>query len=76
LAAKNDHLVAKRTSGGPEFVFGQGRAGLFTPGIIKGMAPEDALALDRDRLARGSFTLEGWVLAEKDLVDELDTDGF
>ena len=40
------------------------------------MAPEDALALDRDRLARGSFTLEAWVLAEKDLVDELDTDGF
>ena len=40
------------------------------------MAPEDVLALDRDRLARGSFTLEAWVLAQKDLVNEFDTDGF
>ena len=40
------------------------------------MVREHGLALDRDKLARGSLTLDVWVLAEKDLVNEFDTDGF
>jgi hypothetical protein len=46
----------------------------FTPGITKTMVREHAFALYRDKLGHDqSLTLEDWVLAEKDLVKDLDT---
>jgi hypothetical protein len=46
----------------------------FTPGITKTMVREHAFALYRDKLAHDqSLTLQDWVLAEKDLVKDLDT---
>jgi len=42
----------------------------FTPGLTKTMVRQHAYALYRDRLLRHSLTLEDWVLAEKDLVNE------
>ena len=47
----------------------------FTPGITKGMGRQHALELYRDRLPDHPLTLEDWVLAEKDLVNSLETDG-
>ena len=47
----------------------------FTPGITKGMVRQHALELFRDKLSHGSLTLEDWVLAEKDLVKDMETDG-
>lgn len=47
----------------------------FTPGITKGMVRQHAFELFRDKLSHGSLTLEDWVLAEKDLVHTLQTDG-
>ncbi|PYK61131.1 MAG: hypothetical protein DME21_09940 [Verrucomicrobia bacterium] len=47
----------------------------FTPGITKGMVRQHALELYRDRLPDHPLTLEDWVLAEKDLVNSLETDG-
>ena len=47
----------------------------FTPGVSKGMVREHAFKLFRDRLPQESLTLEDWVLAEKDLVQSLQTDG-
>jgi hypothetical protein len=46
----------------------------FTPGITKGMVRQHAYELFRDKLSRRSLTLEDWVLAEKDLVGDLETD--
>jgi hypothetical protein len=46
-----------------------------TPGITKGMVRQHAYELYRDKLAHGPLTLEDWVLAEKDLVQNLQTDG-
>jgi len=43
----------------------------FTPGITKAMVRQHAFELFRDKLSRRSLTLEDWVLAEKDLVGEL-----
>ncbi len=40
----------------------------FTPGMTKGMVREHAYHLYRDKLDRGSLTLQDWVMAEKDLV--------
>lgn len=46
-----------------------------TPGITKGMVRQRALELYRDRLLHESLTTEDWVLAEKDLVQSMETDG-
>lgn len=47
----------------------------FTPGITRGMVRQHAFELFRDKLPDHPLTLEDWVLAEKDLVDSLQTDG-
>ena len=47
----------------------------FTPGVTKGMVRQHALELFRDKLPSHPLTLEDWVLAEKDLVTSLETDG-
>ncbi len=47
----------------------------FTPGITRGMVRQHAFELFRDKLPDHPLTLEDWVLAEKDLVDSLETDG-
>lgn len=47
----------------------------FTPGITKEMVRQHAGRLYQDKLAHGgSLTLEDWVLAEKDLVRELESE--
>ena len=46
----------------------------FTPGITKAMVRQHAYALFRDKLPHRPLTLEDWVLAEKDLINELDAD--
>jgi hypothetical protein len=46
----------------------------FTPGITKAMVRQHAYALFRGKLPNRSLTLEDWVLAEKDLVNELDAE--
>lgn len=46
----------------------------FTPGITRAMVRQHAYELFRDRLPNRPLTLEDWVLAEKDLVGELETD--
>lgn len=45
-----------------------------TPGVTKGMVRQHAYELYRDKLDRGQLTLEDWVLAEKDLVQQLQTE--
>ena len=47
----------------------------FTPGISKGMVRQHAFELYRDKLPDHPLTIEDWVLAEKDLVTSLETDG-
>jgi hypothetical protein len=47
----------------------------FTPGISKGMVRQHAFELYRDKLPEHPLTIEDWVLAEKDLVNSLETDG-
>jgi hypothetical protein len=47
----------------------------FTPGITRGMVRQRAYELYRDKLPQEPLTLENWVLAEKDLVQTLETDG-
>ena len=47
----------------------------FTPGISKGMVRQRAFELYRDKLPDHPLTIEDWVLAEKDLVNSLETDG-
>lgn len=43
-----------------------------TKGVTKGMVRQHAFELYRDKLrAGGDLTLEDWVLAEKDLVKDL-----
>ncbi|MCD6337984.1 MAG: hypothetical protein J7M29_01185 [Verrucomicrobia bacterium] len=46
-----------------------------TPGVTKAMVREHAFRLYRDRLPHNPLTLEDWVLAEKDLVQKLQTEG-
>jgi hypothetical protein len=45
----------------------------FTPGLTKAMVRQHAFELYRDKLAHEPLTLEDWVLAEKDLVHEMET---
>ena len=48
----------------------------FTPGVTRTMVREHAFALYRDKLNHDQpLTLEDWVLAEKDLVKEMQTSG-
>jgi hypothetical protein len=47
----------------------------FTPGITRGMVRQHALEIYRNTLPDHPLTLEDWVLAEKDLVVSLETDG-
>jgi len=47
----------------------------FTPGVTKGMVRQHAFELFRDKLPDHPLTLQDWVLAEKDLVNSLETDG-
>ena len=47
----------------------------FTPGVTSGMVRQRAFELFRDTLSDRPLTLEDWVLAEKDLVNSLKTDG-
>ena len=47
----------------------------FTPGFSKGMVRQRAFELYRDKLPDHTLTIEDWVLAEKDLVNSLETDG-
>jgi hypothetical protein len=47
----------------------------FTPGITKGMVRQHAFELYRDKLPNEPLTLEDWVLAEKDLVQTMQTNG-
>ncbi len=46
----------------------------FTPGITKGMVRQHAYELYRDKLTRGQLSLQDWVLAEKDLVQSMQTE--
>ena len=43
-----------------------------TPGITSTMVRQHAYTLYRDKLPAHPLTLEDWVLAEKDLVHELE----
>ncbi len=47
----------------------------FTPGVTRGMVREHAYRLYRDKLPEHPLTLEDWVLAEKDLVATMETEG-
>ena len=47
----------------------------FTPGVTPGMVRQHAFSLYRDKLAHDKLTLEDWVLAEKDLVRTMESDG-
>lgn len=44
----------------------------FTPGVTKGMVRQHAYGMFRDKLPEHPLTLEDWVLAEKDLVTEME----
>lgn len=44
----------------------------FTPGVTKAMVRQHAYEMFRDKLPEHPLTLEDWVLAEKDLVNEMD----
>jgi len=46
----------------------------FTPGITRAMVRQHAYGLFRDRLPDHPLTLEDWVLAEKDLVNDLEAE--
>jgi hypothetical protein len=45
----------------------------FTPGVSKAMVRQHAFELFRDKLPDHPLTLEDWVLAEKDLVNSMET---
>ncbi len=47
----------------------------FTPGVTKAMVRQHAFELYRDKLNHGPLSLKDWVLAEKDLVTEMETGG-
>lgn len=47
----------------------------FTPGITKGMVRQHAYEMFRDKLPNHPLTLENWVIAEKDLVRSIESDG-
>lgn len=47
----------------------------FTPGITAGQVRQHAYELFRDKLDHDQLTIEDWVLAEKDLVQQMEADG-
>lgn len=53
----------------------RGQPAPVTPGITAGMVRQHALELYRDKVADHALTLNDWVLAEKDLVHSLESDG-
>ena len=46
----------------------------FTPGVTRGMVRQHAYEMFRDKLPAHPLTLEDWVLAEKDLVNSLESE--
>ena len=46
----------------------------FTPGVTKAMVRQHAYEMFRDKLPDHPLTLDDWVMAEKDLVREMETD--
>lgn len=46
----------------------------FTPGLTKEEVRQHAFHIYRDKLSHGGLTLEDWVLAEKDLVKEMEVE--
>ena len=46
----------------------------FTPAVTKVMVRQHAYEMFRDKLPEHPLTLEDWVLAEKDLVNSMETD--
>jgi hypothetical protein len=46
-----------------------------TPGVTRGMVRQHAFAMFRDKLSNEPLTLEDWVIAEKDLVQTMESDG-
>jgi hypothetical protein len=47
----------------------------FTPGVTRAMVRQHAFELYRDKLAHDKLSLEDWVLAEKDLVQSMESEG-
>lgn len=47
----------------------------FTPGFTKEMVRRHAYTMFRDKLTQGELTLQDWVLAEKDLLTTMETEG-
>jgi hypothetical protein len=47
----------------------------FTPGITAGQVRQHAFELYRDKLDTSALTLDDWVMAEKDLVQQMEADG-
>jgi len=47
----------------------------FTPGVTRSMVREHAVELFHDKLLHGTLTLQDWVLAEKDLVNQREAEG-
>jgi len=53
-----------------------GQPSPFTPGISKAIVRDHALKLYREKLRHsGHLTLADWVLAEKDLLSQQDSEG-
>ena len=46
----------------------------FTPGVTRGMVRQHAFEMFRDKLPSHPLTIEDWVLAEKDLVNSMETE--
>ncbi len=46
----------------------------FTPGLTKAEVRQHAFEMFRDKLPDHPLTLEDWVMAEKDLVNSMETD--
>jgi hypothetical protein len=46
----------------------------FTPGITFAMVRQHAFEMFRDKLPNNPLTIEDWVLAEKDLVNSMESD--
>ena len=46
----------------------------FTPGVTKAMVRQHAFEMFRDKLPDHPLSLEDWVLAEKDLVNSMETE--
>ncbi|MGZ4963355.1 MAG: hypothetical protein ACXWBP_11995 [Limisphaerales bacterium] len=47
----------------------------FTPGVTSAQVRQHAFELYRDKLDNETLTLDDWVMAEKDLVRQMEADG-